>query len=140
LEHEADLGAELPPEGGLFERVLGQLAPKGLDRAVGREDEPVEHLEQRRLATAVRADHGDVLSGLDGEVDAVERRYARPVLEPDAVQDEVRAHLGATSRSMPSSATQDTTLAASHTQSRAAVRSRTSEGIAPVKPRESIAS
>ena len=69
--------------------------PNAVMRTGRGEDEPVEHLEQRRLAAAVRADDGDVLAGLDRQVDAVEREHPGAVLVADARRGRTRAVIAA---------------------------------------------
>ena len=57
-------------------RLLDRQPADGDGAAAGRVD-PVEGEHERRLAGAVRAEHGDPLAGLDREVDAVEGLRAR---------------------------------------------------------------
>ena len=70
LEDEADLAVE--PEGVDAGGDGGDVRPERPHRAAGRRDDPVEQLEQRRLAAAVRAEQRHLLAGRDVEVDAVE--------------------------------------------------------------------
>jgi len=72
LEHEPDLRAELASEGGLLQGVFRERPAERLDGPLRREDEAVEHLQQRRLARAVGPDYRDVLSLVDRERDAAE--------------------------------------------------------------------
>ena len=140
LEDKPDIRAELAPELRFIQRVLGQCVTEGRDGSCRGEDQTIEHLEQRGLAAAVGADQSDLLAGLDRQVDAVEREDAGTILVADAGKRELRAHRGISTRSAPKSTAQAARLAASQSQSRAPARSRTSEGIAPLKPRASIAS
>ena len=117
---------------GVLERVLRERRAEGEDLSLRREDEAVEHLEQRGLAGAVGADDGDVLAGLDREVDPRERRPAGAVRVADRAQDEVRRRHSLTIRSAASATAHSATLAVSHSQSPGPIRSRRSDGIAPV--------
>ena len=60
-------------------------------RAAGRRVDPVEGQHERRLAGAVRAEHGDPLAAGDDEVDAVERDVPVRVGERE-VADLQRVH------------------------------------------------
>ena len=59
-------------------------------RPAGRPDDPVEQLEQGRLAAPVGAEQHDLLAGPDVEVDAVERDLPARVDVADAAQVETR--------------------------------------------------
>ena len=132
LEDEADARAEVAAERRVLERLLRERRAEGEDLSLRREDEAVEHLEQRGLAGAVGADDGDVLPGLDREVDPGERRSAGAIRVADRAQDEVRRRHGPAIRSAASATAHSATLAVSHSQSPGPTRSRRSDGIAPV--------
>ena len=55
------------------ERQQARDVPVDVDRALGRMDDPGEHLEERALAGAVRADDRQRLAALDVQVDVAER-------------------------------------------------------------------
>ena len=65
LEHDADgsrLGRDERVGVGIVEHVAIDRDPAPVDR-----EEPPERTQQRRLARAVRSEHGEHLTGLDGE-------------------------------------------------------------------------
>ena len=143
LEDEAHAAAELAAKRRVLERVLGERVPERRDRASRGEHEAVEHLEQRGLARAVRAGDGDVLAGLDRQVDAGQRRDC-----PRGTRGGRRRARTRESRSSRAhhpvdaeqhGAREDATRRATPSRARWS-RSRTSEGIAPEKPRASMAS
>ena len=84
LEDEADLAVEA--ERVSSGRDGGDLPVEGTHRAARRRDDPVEQLEQSRLAGAVRPEQDDLLAPHDPQVDAVERRPFRGVLVADAAE------------------------------------------------------
>ena len=149
LEDEADARAELAAERRVLERVLGQRRRRTRRRVpAAAEHEPVEHLEQRRLAGAVGAHDRDVLAGAaiarstrrgpttarrsvgrgqtrrGSEHGAVVSRDTSPV---DAEGEPARVRPRTLERAMPS-------------RSGLRAQGATSEGIAPEKPRASMAS
>src|SRR5690606_40274981 len=69
----------------------GQFDAADRDPALGRLDQSAGHGQQARLARAGGSDDRDELSGLDAEVDVVERGdrlVAVSVIEADLVEDE----------------------------------------------------
>ena len=58
-----------------------------VDRALGRPDDPGEHLQQRALARAVRADDRQRLAALDAEVDVAERPELLDLAAPEHLAD-----------------------------------------------------
>ena len=145
LEDEADAGPEVTAERRVLERVFGERGAEGEDLAGAGEDQAVEHLQQRRLAGPVRADDGDVLAGLDLQVDPGQGGSAGAVLVAHAAEDEVgrvppirlRGHAAvrrrhAVPRPAASASAHTAMLAASHSQSAGPARNRRSDGMAPV--------
>ena len=78
LHHDADAPA----------RVWARAFSEEPDLARGRRGEALQDVEQRRLARAVRAEHGDEAGALDREADVVEReRLAESLAEPHGRDD-----------------------------------------------------
>ena len=132
LEDEADPGAEVAAERRVLERLLRERSTEGEQLTRRREDEAVQHLEQRGLAGAVGADDGDVLTRFHREVDPGERRPAGAIRVADRAQDVVGRRHSPAVLSAASATAHSATLAASHSQSPGPTRSRRSDGIAPV--------
>ena len=74
LEDEPDPAAKATRELLVLEVVLGDLFTEGRVGAAVGEQQPVEELQQRRLAAAVGAEQRDLLAAVDLQRHAVERR------------------------------------------------------------------
>ena len=92
LEHHADR-ATLGRDERVGRRVVERRSPSMLDRARLDRQQAGEAAQQRRLAGAVRAEHGHHLTGLDVELDVeVERaRAAGPIVRRRGVMPPITA-------------------------------------------------
>ena len=134
--------------------------PERLHLAIARADDPVEQLEQRRLAAAVGAEQADPLAAVDVEVDPIEGEVLARVDVADAAQpvDRLVGRAGVDGDRSPASAASGGRLGHGATAGpRRAARRRwpcwrpagasrdrssgtsNSVRISPVKPRASIA-
>ena len=133
LEDEADAGAEVAAERRVLERLLGERSAEGLDVAGAREDQSVEHLEQRRLARPVRADDATCWPGRTSR--SIPARAAPPVRYSWLTPRRTKSGGVTCSTSGPRRAracTHRATLVASQSQSPGPTRIRRRDGIVPV--------
>jgi hypothetical protein len=87
VREEADILKDVPDAAAQPDAVPGpRIPPLHHDDPGGRQQEPVDQLQQRRLARAAAADQSDDLARLNRQPKVLENRRAARVPELDALE------------------------------------------------------